>query len=140
MAMQTNGENPERSALGDIFDKARRSLDGRPGVIQTKQSTVEAKTFFETTQTYVLQTFRERDDADPEKPGKARDTIFLQFIDRDGGQRLIIPPEVADAIARQRDALTTKARKRGAQAALAKRKANGFQPFKKVAHRKDGRA
>jgi hypothetical protein len=130
--METHGENPERSALGDLFDKARRSLDGRPDVTATKQSTVEARTFFETTQTYVVQTFRQRDDANPEKPGRARDTIFLQFIDRDGGQRLIIPPEVADAIARQRDALTTKSRKRGAQQAMAKRKAAGWVPnFKK---------
>lgn len=126
--METNGQNPERSALGDMFDKARRSLDGRPDVMSTKQSTVEAKTFFETTETYVVQTFRQRDDANPEKPGKPRDTIFLQRIDRDGGQRLVIPPEVADAIARQRDALITKARKRGAQAAMVKRKASGWVP------------
>jgi len=45
---------------------------------------------------------------------------------------LIIPPEVADAIARQRDALTTKSRKRGARQAMETRKAAGWVPnFKK---------
>lgn len=131
--METNGQNPERSALGDFFDRAKRSLDGVPDVVQVKPATVDAKTLLETTQMYTVQTFRKREvkqTAFGESPkyGKPEFTVFLQYIDRDGGQRMVIPPEVTDMIARQRKALTVKVRKAAARANAADRKARGIKP------------
>jgi hypothetical protein len=55
------------------------------------------------------------------------DTIFLQYVsgDNDKPIRISIPPAVADVIARQREALTTKSRRAGALKAMATRKESG---------------
>lgn len=45
--------------------------------------------------------------------------------------RLAIPPEVADAIARQRDALAGKTRSKAARRVAADRKAAGVRPFER---------
>ena len=52
-----------------------------------------------TTQTYVVQTYRNEDGGF---------TIFLQMVDAEGRARFIIPPRVAQAIYRQRQSLTDK--------------------------------
>lgn len=54
--------------------------------------------------------------------------IFLEYIGREGSLRLALPPVVADAIARQRDALTDKSRSQAARAVAADRKARGIKP------------
>ncbi len=56
------------------------------------------------------------------------DTILVEYVGAEGSFRLAMPPEVADTIARQRDALTTKNRKRGAKQAAETRKAAGIEP------------
>lgn len=110
----------ERKVLGDIFDKTIRSLDGLPDVIKTNASTVRATTrVLELTQTFIVQTYRQKDEGD---------TILIEFIGADGSLRLALPPVVADTIARQRDALTTKSRQKAARAAAADRKARGIAP------------
>lgn len=117
-------DRKERSTLGDEFDRASRALDGLPDVTKTKATTLRAKSpVIENTQTYIVQTLRQRD---------AGDTIFLEYIGNDGSIRLALPPIVADAIARQRDALTGKIRSKTAKANAADRKARGIEPgFKK---------
>jgi hypothetical protein len=73
-----------------------------------------------------------------EESSKARDTIFLQVVNAEGTTRVAIPPQVADAIARQRDALTTRHRSKVGKAAAAARKERGELPgFMK--HKKGGR-
>lgn len=89
--------NPERSALGDEFDRTMRSLHGVPDVVSTKATTIRTLT-----------------------PVAENSHVAL-------------PPEVADCIARQRDALGTKSRKRAAKQEAARRKAAGIKPgFLKV--------
>jgi hypothetical protein len=111
----------------DAFDRAIGSLEGRNGVDSTKPSTIVATTtLIGNASTFIVQTYRER--SEHAEGGKPRDTIFVQHIDQSGGSRHVFPAEVADAIARQRDALTTKARKRAARAGAETRKANGFKP------------
>lgn len=131
--MDRNDPSPE---MPDPYDRAMSALRDRPDVVSARPATVQTfAPVLGTSQTFVVRTFRQRDlAADGDRPAKSRDTIFLEAFGRDGGVRLVIPPAVADAIARQRDALTAKARSRGARAATATRKAKGVVPFaKKVA-------
>jgi hypothetical protein len=58
----------------------------------------------------------------------SRDTIFLEVVGQEGTVRLAIPPEVADTIARQRDALAAKTRSKAARKLAADRKARGETP------------
>lgn len=97
----------------DPFDRVLGSLDGLPDVVHTQQSTSQATVpLVGHAETYLVQTFRQRD---------VGDTIFLQRISAQGSLRLVIPPKVADIIARQREALTDKSRSKAARAAFAGR-------------------
>lgn len=112
----TNDTNP----LGDDFDRTLRQLTGLPDTIHTKPSTVTTQTpILNTTQTWIVQTYRQRDsDEDSDRAGTSRDMIFLQSISASGSMRIMIPPDVANVIARHREALTTKNRKAGARKAV----------------------
>lgn len=113
-------EKEERSALGDLFDRTIRALDGLPDVVKTKPSTVRALTpVLNLSQTFIVQTYRQRDQGD---------TVFVEYIGAEGSLRLALPSVVADTIARQRDILTDKSRSKAAKAAAADRKARGFVP------------
>lgn len=104
----------------DKFDRMLGALTDLPDVTQTKPSTVPViSPIVGDAQTFIVRTFRQRD---------VGDTIFLEFIDADGGKRFYLPPQVADAIARQRDALSTKNRKKAAKEQAAARKARGEKP------------
>jgi hypothetical protein len=121
-------EKEERSALGDLFDRTIRALDGLPDVVKTKPSTVRALTpVLGLSQTFIVQTYRQRDQGD---------SIFVEYIGAEGSLRLALPPVVADTIARQRDVLTDKSRCKAAKAAAADRKARGIVPsFKRKDHK-----
>ena len=110
-----------------VFDRMLGKLDGVPHVDKTKAATVIALVdIVGQASTFIVQTYRNRpEDGGYKDMDPAGDYIFIQHIDAAGSQRFILPPSVADVIARQRDALTTKARTRGAKAAAAARKANG---------------
>ena len=104
----------------DKFDRLMGALIGLPDVTHTKPTTCAVHTaLIGEAQTFIIQTFRQRE---------VGDTIFVQYIDADKSVRIAIPPEVADAIARQRDALTTKVRKRVGRDQAAARKARGEKP------------
>ena len=84
--------------MTDTFDRVIGSLDGLPDVRHTRPTTVTTvHPLIGQSQTFVVQTYRQHEQGD---------TIFVQYIDSEGGDRLVIPPLVADAIARQRDSLT----------------------------------
>lgn len=107
--------------MPDMFDRAIGLLHDLPDVTQSKPSTiVSVMPMLGRAQTFIVQTYRQ---------AERGDFIFVQTVDADGSIRIAIPPSVADAIARQRDALTTKVRrvhgKRNAEA----RKAAGIAPF-----------
>jgi hypothetical protein len=104
----------------DKFDRMMGALANLPDVAHTKPSTVVAVSpLIGEAQTFIIQTFRQRE---------VGDTIFLQYVDGEGRVRLAIPPAAADAIARQRDALTTKIRRKVARDMAAARKARGELP------------
>lgn len=113
--------NDERSAaMPDEFDRILGSLDGLPDVSSVKPTTIRTITpLVGAAQTFIIQTFRQRD---------VGDTIFIEHVGKNGSLRLVIPPKVADAISRQRDALTARARSRAAKAVAADRKERGEVP------------
>ena len=123
-------DDKEHGPLGDDFDRMIRTLTGLPDVINTKPSTVSTLTpILNLAQTWIIQTYRH-----PEQG----DVVFLQFIAAGGSMRVVIPPDVAAVIARQRDALTTRNRRRGAQQAAATRQARGIKPTFTKSPAKDG--
>lgn len=110
----------KRYVSPDKFDRILGELTGLPDVARSKPSNVVAVLpVIGQAQTWVIHTMRQREKGD---------YIFVQYIDDTGSVRLVIPPEAADAIARQRDALTTKNRKRAAKATADARKARGEPP------------
>lgn len=114
----------------DKFDRTLGALAGLPDVAHVKPATVQVLSpLIGEAQTITVQTFRQRERGD---------TIFLVCVGAEGSVRIALPPEVADVIARQRDALTAKNRRSAARAEAARRKAAGIKPgFLRVKGAKD---
>lgn len=118
--MKPTTRSPECPSLGTIFDRTMRSLMGLPDVVKGRETTIRHMTpIAELAQTFIVQTYRQKE---------VGDYVFVEYIDPEQSFRVVLPPSVAEAIARQRDALTTKNRKRAAKAEAAKRKAAGIKP------------
>ena len=109
----------ENGIVRTEFDRILASLDGLPDVTHTQPSTVRSVSFIGTSQTFIITTYRMKERGD---------TVFLESISGEGSLRLVIPPAVVDAIVRQRDALTTKVRRKIGRASAEARKARGEQP------------
>jgi hypothetical protein len=104
----------------DKFDRLAGALANLPDVTESKPSTVMAHTaLIGETQTFIIQTRRQRE---------VGDWVFLQYVDANGATRIVIPPQAAEVIARQRDALSTKNRKKAGREQAAARKARGELP------------
>ncbi len=119
--MRDTNTKDESSAMPGEYDRIYGSLDGLPDVTRTNASTViqtpplgvgGSRTFF-------IQTARQRE---------VGDTIFIQTVGPDGGQRIVLGPEVAATIARQRDSLTTMVARKHGKRIAAERKAAGIAP------------
>lgn len=113
----------------EAFDYELGQLHGLPGVTATRQATVRHVGLTETS-TFIVQTFRRRDTAEEgSRQEPARDTIFLEYIGSGGKSfRLVIPPDAAAVIARQRDQLAAINRRKGAAQAVATRAERGIKP------------
>lgn len=107
-----------KAAEPDAYDRAYGQAQGFP---HTKPSTITAANVMGIggVRSYIVETFRL-----PE----VGDTVFVQITGPEGLQRVHLPPSVTTAIARQRDALTTKARSRAGKARAAADKAAGIAP------------
>lgn len=102
------------------FDRLIGALEGLPDVVKSKPSTIRAMLpLIGIARSFIVQTYRQRDKGD---------TIFLETVGGEGTIRLAIPPQVADAIARQREALTGKVRSKVARQTMADRMARGEKP------------
>lgn len=102
------------------FDRLIGALEGLPDTVKSKPATIRAMLpLIGIARSYIVQTYRQKDRGD---------TIFLETVGSEGSIRLAIPPQVAEAIARQRDALGAKNRSRSAKAAMADRMARGETP------------
>lgn len=86
----------------DTFDRTVANLDGVPDVHRSRPSTITSTLpMIGATQTFVVQTYSTDEG----------NFVFLQSIDAEGRYRIVIPPKVANAIYRQREALIVKGRK-----------------------------
>lgn len=123
---------------GSSFDRAIGSLDGLPGVSSTRPTTVRSTTtLIGSAQTFIIQTYRQREEpAGDSQPSRSQDYVFIEYIGAEGSLRLVLPPEAALTIARQRQALTDRARSRSAKASAADRKRRGIKPAGFMTRRK----
>jgi hypothetical protein len=113
-------DDPRRS----FFDRKLGALFGLPDVLSTSPATIQNATpMVGDAQSFIIQTYRQND-----SNGKAGYTTFIQAVDAAGAIRLVLPPSVTACIARQRDALLTKMRKRNSKAAATDRKNRGIEP------------
>jgi hypothetical protein len=114
--------------MPDYFDRMMGLLDGLPGQIKTRPSTVTAvplmgvggSTF------YTVQTFRLRDEH-AETPS-IRFVTFLIVAGPDGYHRHVLPDEVAETMIRQRESLSKSAQRQHGKRLAAERAARGEQP------------
>ena len=105
----------------DAFDRIRAGMDGRPDVTRTRISTVRSiDPLIGNVSTFLVESVREKDEGD---------TIFLEVASKDGNVRIVLPPRVANVIARQRESLVSKVRSKAAREQAAQRKADGIEPF-----------
>ena len=126
-------------AMPDHYDRLLGALDGLPGVLSTKPAIAQQVTpILGTSQTFVIRTVRQQERDEQSDATPAAFTVFLEHSSRESGLiRLVFPPKVTDLIARQRDALTTQARKRTAKRVAAERKQRGEVPgFMRTKRRK----
>lgn len=123
----------DRSQMPDEFDRLLGSLDGLPDTYKTKPAVLRTvpPLGIGGTRMFTVQTFRQYDKR-PNKKGDdvsvAKDTLFLEVTSRDGHDRIVVPTAVIDAIIRQRESLTTMARKKQAKRVAAERKERGEVP------------
>lgn len=116
--METN--EPKNGPSLSYFDRMIGTLHELPDVVKTKATTMRVvPTFGMGTYVYVVQTMRQKD---------IGDSIFLENVSENGTMRIVIPPAVADCIARQRDQLTKKSRSRAGKARAEDMKARGIKP------------
>ncbi len=115
-----NNEDRRSPGMPDLFDRTIGALHGLPDVTTSGMSTIRTMSpLIGAAQTFIVQTYRQRE---------VGDHVFIECVSADGSFRLVLPPRVADAIARQRDALATKVRVKLGRAAAAERKARGEVP------------
>lgn len=112
----------------DVFSVTLRGMCDNPGALHA-ESTVHTQDFYGNTESWIVQTFRV----------DGKETTFLQRNAADGNFRLVIPPEVTNAIAAQRDRITGRSRRRGARQALETKKAKGLPIGNAAALRKHTR-
>jgi len=107
--------------MPDQYDRQIGALHGLPDVTRTKASTVRTvpPLGIGGTQVFIIQTYRQKE---------VGDLIFLEMVSSSGAVRLVIPPQVANTIARQRDALTSKSRSLAGKERAAADKARGVVP------------
>jgi len=96
----------------DEFSQLFRKALDHPQTIRSS-STVNLIDFYGNTETWVVDTMR----------SEGIERVFLQRSNAKGGERLVLPPEVVDAIARQRERAIKVVRRRASHKGAATRKA-----------------
>lgn len=115
-----------------MYDRMISALEGLPDVTKTKPATVRTVTpLIGASQTFIIQTVKQQ---------STGDHIFLEIVDSSGAIRVVLPPAVADTIARQRGALVTKVRRKVGKRIMQERKDRGekigFQPGHKTTRKR----
>jgi hypothetical protein len=107
--------------MPDHYDRSLGSLHDLPDVIRTSPSITQTIPLMGVggARTFIVRTFRQ---------SERGDTIFLEMTGAGEHVRLVIPPQVANVIARQRDALTAKSRSRHGKEVAQSLKERGIKP------------
>lgn len=113
------------TTMPDSFDRALDSIKMRADTISTKPSTLRVMPTLAVggSTLFIIQTYRVMEEGE-----RSRDTIFLECHGGEGSVRLVLTPDVADTIARQRESLTGKSLSRAAVKRAAALKAQGHIP------------
>jgi len=112
--MKQTEATDERTAIAtDAYSQTLSRLLDNPAAVKTKGSLLNVVTLLRHTETWTVQTVRV----------EQGDTVFVQRINSEGGTRIVLPPMVTEAIARQRDAIVSMTRKRAARQAVETRAA-----------------
>lgn len=119
----------EQTLPRDQFSVRRRELQDNPGAASAS-STVDVADHYGNLETWRIETYR----------ADGVETVFVQRNDADGGSRWVMPPAVVAALRRQQTSLETQSRRRGAQQALATKRAKGQRIGNPEALRKARRA
>jgi len=101
----------ETKLPSDEYSKTLREKKAHPGGVE-KTSIIDLEDFYGNAVTWTVRTIRT----------DGADVVFIQKIDSEGGSRWVLPAEVAEAVARQRDGIVDVMNKRRAQAAAATRR------------------
>lgn len=109
---------PTVSLPTDAFDKLLSRLVGLPNGAHVQPAVVQSIDFYGNTTSFMIQTVRTEEGA----------TAFITQVNAEGSARYILPPNVLAALDRQRDALTTKIRRRHGKRIAEERKAAGIAP------------
>ena len=112
-------DNKESNMPGE-FNRTMGKFVDLPDTIKTRETTQTIVPFFGIgTHTYIVQTFRRREEGD---------YIFFQDVADGKAVQIVIPPRIAAIIASQRDQLTTKSRSRAGKRNAEDRAARGLVP------------
>lgn len=104
----------------NYFDRMSGTLHGLPDVVHTRPTTTRVVPPLGLgTHTYIVQTFRQSEEGD---------VIFLEVASEGNITRIVIPPAIAETIARQRDQLTFQSRSRAGKRRAEDRKSRGLKP------------
>lgn len=109
---------PTKFLPTDPFDKLLSSMMGLPNGAHTPPSVIQHIDFYGHTTSYMIQTVRTDEGV----------TAFVTQVDASGSKRYILPLSVLAVIDRQRDAITTRLRRRNGKRIAEERKARGEQP------------
>ena len=99
----------------DEFSRELRSANDTPGVL-TPHSTIDTIAWYGNAAPWVVVTARDE---------SGDDLVFLQRVDAAGGQRLVLPRKVTEALSRHRDQLGARATRRQGHNLAALRKQRG---------------
>jgi hypothetical protein len=99
----------------DAFSQELRRVKDNPESIGSG-STVYTRDFYGNTETWVIETYRLDDGSD---------RVFIQRVDATGGTRFVLPAQVTATLARHRDQLTARSRRRAARRGLETRRLRG---------------
>ena len=99
------------------YDRMMSGFEGLPDITRTSPATLQVVApMIGKVQTFIVQTIRQQ---------SSGDHVFLQIVTGSEAIRVVLPPRVADTIARQRGALSTKVRSKHAKRVMADRIARG---------------
>jgi len=101
------------------WEQIRERLNGVPGFQKRSSTVIADEPLTGRTSTWIVETWR----------GDGEDTIFLQHVGADGGQRFVLPNKAVEAIYRQHYAIVKRAKSNRGKRAAETARARGVIAF-----------